>query len=70
MAFNGFYSDKKVLVTGATGFKGGWLVLWLKKLGAQVCGYALEPNTKPSMFEALNIGNQVQTVFGNILDRE
>ena len=70
VAFNNFYSGKKVLVTGATGFKGSWLVLWLKKLGAEVCGYALAPNTKPSMFESLKIGKQVPTVIGSILDRE
>ena len=64
-----FFYNKRVLVTGATGFKGSWLVLWLKKLGAEVCGYALEPNTKPSMFEELKIGKMIPTVFGNILDR-
>ena len=65
-----FYKNKRVLVTGATGFKGSWLVLWLKKLGAEVRGYALKPNTTPSMFDALRIADKVPTVFGNILDRE
>ena len=68
VSFKDFYSGKRVLVTGATGFKGSWLVLWLKKLGAEVRGYALKPNTNPSMFAALKIENRVPTVFGNILD--
>ena len=39
------YKNKKVFITGHTGFKGSWLSLWLKKLGANVCGYSLEPDT-------------------------
>ena len=70
MTFSDFYKNKRVLVTGATGFKGSWLVLWLKKLGADVRGYALKPNTVPSMFDALRISEKVPTVFGNILDRD
>ena len=46
-----FWKNKRVLVTGHTGFKGGWLSLWLAELGAQVHGYALPPNTSPSFFE-------------------
>src|SRR5205807_942551 len=45
------YAGKRVLVTGHTGFKGGWLTLWLADLGADVTGYALAPDT-PSLFEA------------------
>lgn len=48
-----FWKDKKVLVTGHTGFKGAWLVLWLRRLGAQVSGLALAPDTNPSLFELL-----------------
>lgn len=70
MTFSDFYKNKRVLVTGATGFKGSWLVLWLKKLGADVRGYALKPNTVPSMFDALRISEKAPTVFGNILDRD
>jgi CDP-glucose 4,6-dehydratase len=47
----GHYAGKRVLVTGHTGFKGGWLSLWLNTLGAKVYGYALDPNTSPSLFE-------------------
>lgn len=50
------YRGKKVLVTGHTGFKGSWLVYWLKALGAEVAGFALDPNTKPSLFEAAQLG--------------
>ncbi len=43
--FNDIYKNKKVLVTGHTGFKGSWLCMWLKMLGSEVCGYSLAPNT-------------------------
>ncbi|BBO19559.1 CDP-glucose 4,6-dehydratase [Candidatus Desulfobacillus denitrificans] len=45
----GFWAGKRVLVTGHTGFKGGWLSLWLQKLGAEVHGYALNPPTEPNL---------------------
>ena len=64
------YKGKRVLVTGPTGFKGCWLALWLKELGAEVCGYALPPNTQPSLFETVSLQDQVQSVFGDILDRQ
>lgn len=66
--FNNIYRNKKVFVTGHTGFKGSWLILWLKRLGADVCGYALKPDTKPSMFKALELQNHCQSEFGNILN--
>ena len=53
--FNGAYKGKKVLVTGHTCFKGSWLVAWLDKMGAEVAGYALAPNTNPCHFEVLNL---------------
>lgn len=64
------YKNKKVLITGASGFKGSWLALWLKSLGAEVLGYSLEPNTNPSMFEELKIAEKIKNVFGDIRDRE
>lgn len=67
--FHSIYKNKKVFVTGHTGFKGSWLSLWLTKLGANVCGYSLAPGTHPSMFEELHIADQItQSVIGNILD--
>ncbi len=53
--FDGIYTDKKVLVTGHTGFKGSWLSLWLKMLGAKVYGYALSPPSNPNHFEILDL---------------
>ena len=52
MTFNHCYQDKTVLVTGHTGFKGSWLIAWLKMLGANVVGVALEPITEPSLFKS------------------
>ena len=51
--FNGFFDGRRVLVTGHTGFKGGWLSLWLKKLGAQVWGVSLPPPTHPNFHEII-----------------
>jgi CDP-glucose 4,6-dehydratase len=51
--FNGFYKGKRVLVTGHTGFKGGWLSLWLKLLEAEVWGLSLPPPTHPNLYEVV-----------------
>lgn len=61
-----FYRGKKVLVTGHTGFKGGWMSAWLKKLGAHVVGFALPPDTRPNLFEAASIGSEMTSLFGDI----
>ena len=50
-----FWNKKKVFITGHTGFKGSWLSIFLTHLGAEVTGYSLKPNTKPSLFELANI---------------
>lgn len=50
------WRGRSVLITGHTGFKGGWLALWLQRLGAEIHGYALDPSTAPNLFEAANIG--------------
>lgn len=63
-----FYRDKKILVTGNTGFKGSWVTSLLLKLGAKVMGYALEPPTEPSMFELCGLGQEMETVIGDIRD--
>jgi CDP-glucose 4,6-dehydratase len=53
--FSGIYRNRKVLITGHTGFKGSWLAFWLKQLGAIVCGYSLAPETDPSHFSLLDL---------------
>lgn len=63
---NEFYKDKRVLVTGHTGFKGSWLCRMLKKLGAQVSGYALESPTDPSLFEVAGIGDTMDSFVGDV----
>ena len=68
--FKNTFKDRKVLITGHTGFKGSWLCLLLSKLGADVHGYALEPNTTPSLFNKANIGELVTSVIGDIRDYE
>ncbi|WP_416900242.1 MAG: CDP-glucose 4,6-dehydratase [Minwuia sp.] len=50
-----FWHGKRVLITGHTGFKGGWLTLWLARLGAEVTGIGLVPNSNPNLFELANI---------------
>jgi CDP-glucose 4,6-dehydratase len=50
-----FWRGKKVFLTGHTGFKGGWLALWLAKMGAEVHGYALAPPTEPNFFTAVRL---------------
>jgi CDP-glucose 4,6-dehydratase len=54
-----------VLVTGHTGFKGGWLSLWLKELGSQVVGYSLQPPTQPNLFTALNLEKHMTHITGD-----
>ena len=66
--FDNIYNGKKIFITGITGFKGSWLALWLKNLGADVLGYALEPETEPSMFEELRVYGRCKIEYGNILD--
>jgi CDP-glucose 4,6-dehydratase len=63
-----FWSGKRVLVTGHTGFKGSWLCLWLNGMGAQVKGFALAPATEPSLFEVARIADVVQSELGDIRD--
>lgn len=63
---NEFWNEKKVLITGHTGFKGSWLAVWLKMLGARVSGYALAPDTQPNLFENLNLENEIESHTGDI----
>lgn len=61
-----FYKNKKVLVTGHTGFKGTWLCKMLLMAGADVTGYSTEPPTNPSLFELSNMKDQMHSVIGDI----
>ena len=61
------FKDKRVLVTGHTGFKGTWLCFLLKKMGAEVYGYALEPE-ETSLFNILNMDNEITSIIGDIRD--
>lgn len=63
-----FYKNKKVLVTGSTGFKGTWLCKMLVNAGARVIGYALEAPTEPSLYSAIGIQNEIIAIEGDIRD--
>ncbi|CBL46244.1 CDP-glucose-4,6-dehydratase [gamma proteobacterium HdN1] len=67
--FKGFYAGKRVLVTGHTGFKGSWLSLWLQMLGAQVQGFALDPDTTPCHWNLLNLSG-IEDVRGDLRDAD
>ena len=56
-----FWTGKKVLLTGHTGFKGSWLAMWLQQLGADVVGLALPPATTPNLFELADVGNRLDS---------
>lgn len=65
---NHIFRGKKVLVTGHTGFKGSWLSLWLKELGATIIGYSLEPRTEHDNFVVTNLQSEVIDIRGDIRD--
>jgi CDP-glucose 4,6-dehydratase len=62
------WEGRRVFLTGHTGFKGGWMALWLARLGATVRGYALDPEAEPSLFEAAHVGDVVEDIRGDIRD--
>ncbi|HEX6041631.1 MAG TPA: hypothetical protein VFZ20_26500, partial [Longimicrobium sp.] len=61
-----FWRDRRVLVTGHTGFKGSWLCLWLEHLGSKVTGYALDPPSNPSLFEMAGIAKSTDSHRGDV----
>src|SRR5689334_1679272 len=65
---NNIFKGKKVFITGHTGFKGSWLTLWLKILGAEVYGYSLAPPTNPSLFGLLNLEDEIFHKVADIRD--
>lgn len=65
-----FWSNKRVLITGHTGFKGGWLSIWLQRLGATVAGYALPATIEPSLFKLARVADDMQSETGDVRDLE
>ncbi len=65
-----FWQNKKVFVSGHTGFKGSWLCLWLYLLAAEVTGYALNPPTEPSLFNLCKIDNLIRSIIADVRDGE
>ena len=68
--FNNVYKDKTVLVTGHTGFKGSWLSIWLRELGANVIGYALDPYTEKDNFVLAKLEDKITDIRGDIRDKK
>ena len=63
-----FWKNKKVLLTGHTGFKGSWLSIWLKKLGVKLVGFSKDIPTKPSLYEVAKVSEGMISIIGNIED--
>ena len=61
-----FFKEKRVFVTGHTGFIGSWLTKWLTMLDANVCGYALDPPTQPSLYETTKLSSEILDVRADI----
>lgn len=64
--FGGIYANKRVLVTGHTGFKGSWLAFWLTQMGAKVLGFSLPPNTNPNHFTLLEPDFEMESIISDI----
>ena len=67
-SFSDAYRNTNVFVTGHTGFKGSWLAIWLRELGANVTGYSLDPPTTPSNFAASDLPGMITDVRGDVRD--
>lgn len=71
MTLENFYRNKKIFITGHTGFKGTWLSLWLKTLGANITGYALPPeDLRGNLFKITGLKDEIYSVEGDIRDRK
>lgn len=69
MLSQSFWNGKKVLITGHTGFKGSWLILWLNALGAKITGYSLQAVKGPNLFDLARVGDLCSSVFADIRDQ-
>ncbi|MDA8692811.1 CDP-glucose 4,6-dehydratase [Saprospiraceae bacterium] len=69
-SYEGLYSDKTVLITGHTGFKGSWLANWLISLGAKVVGFSLEAQTNPNHFDLLGLEKKMTHIIGDVRDKD
>ena len=65
-----FWKNRRVFVTGHTGFKGSWLTAWLRSCDARVTGYALAPETQPNLFEAAGLETGIRSVLGDVRDAD
>ncbi len=66
--FEAVIAGQRVLLTGHTGFTGGWLALWLRAIGCEVTGLALPPETAPNLFSVANIGTRLKSGLGDVRD--
>lgn len=67
-ASTAFWKDKRVLLTGHTGFKGAWAALWLNAMGARVSGFALAPDTDPALFTLAAVDTHITSTIGDLRD--
>jgi CDP-glucose 4,6-dehydratase len=65
-----FWKDRRVLLTGHTGFKGAWLTLWLSEMGARITGLSLAPDTQPNLFDLAGVSSRIQSHIGDIRDAD
>ena len=65
-AFENIFTNRTVLITGHTGFKGTWLALWLHELGANVVGFSIDPPTQPNLFSLTGLGDKIIDVRGDV----
>ena len=65
-----FWRNRRVFLTGHTGFKGSWLSLWLQSMGVNLTGYALSPPTTPSLFEVAGVGEGMNSIIGDVRNLE
>ncbi len=68
--FNNTFKNKRVLITGHTGFKGSWMAIWLKELGAEVYGYSLEPYTEKDNFNTTGLSSKIHHKIGDVRSKE